>query len=63
MIFYLLNFSTHYKELQNHMVLQFRNSGSRGKVWFNGKINIKTREVISTNIGRIEGQQQQQDES
>jgi hypothetical protein len=45
------------------MVLQFRNSGSRGKVWFNGKINIKTREVISTNIGRIEGQQQQQDES
>jgi hypothetical protein len=54
-------FSTHYKELQNHMVLQFRNSGNRGKVWFNGKINIKTREVISTNIGRIE--EQQQDES
>jgi hypothetical protein len=54
-------FSTQYKELQNHMVLQFQNSGNRGKVWFNGKINIKTREVISTNIGRIE--EQVQDES
>ncbi len=52
-------FPIHYK-LQNHMALLFRKSGSGGKVWINGKIDIKTREVISKNFGR---RQQQQDES
>jgi hypothetical protein len=51
-------FPIYFKKLQKHMDLLFRKSGSDGRVWFNGKIDIKTREVISPNIGRI-GQQQQ----
>ncbi len=36
-------FPINYKELQNHMALLFRKSGSGGKVWINGKMDIKTR--------------------
>jgi hypothetical protein len=57
-------FPIYHKKLQNQMDLLFRKSGIDGKVWFNGKIDIKTGKVISKNFGRIEEQQQQQqDES
>ncbi len=54
----LFEFPIYYKKLQNQMALLFRKSGSDGKVWFNGKIDIKTGNVISKNFGRIEEQQQ-----
>ena len=50
-------FPMYYNEMQNHMDLLFRSRDNDGKVWFNVKIDIKT-EVISSNIGRIEEQQQ-----
>ncbi len=50
----LFEFPMHCNELQNHMDLLFRNSGSDGKVWFNGKIVIKTGKVISKNFGRMD---------
>jgi hypothetical protein len=48
----------HYNEMQNHMDLLFESRGNDGKVWFNVKIDIKKREVISKNFGRIYQQQQ-----
>jgi len=49
----LFEFSIHYKDLQNHMDLLFRNGGNDEEVWFNGKIDKKTEKVISSNFGRM----------
>ena len=44
-------FSVPYKDLQYHMALLFKKKGSSGKVWFSGKINKNTDDLISSKIG------------
>lgn len=53
-------FSIIYRELRYHLTPLYSKIGDHGKVWFCGKINKKTGLVISTNLGRISQQQQQQ---
>ena len=48
-------FSLPYKKLQNHMAL-FKKKGSSGKVWFSGKINKNTGDLISSKIGSLNQQ-------
>jgi hypothetical protein len=50
-------FFVSYRELQNH-VSSFQYKSNSGKVWFSGKINKNTGEVMSSNVGRIDDQQQ-----
>lgn len=51
-------FSMPSENIRKHMALRRQEIDDDGRVWFNGKIDKKTREVISPSIGRIEQQQQ-----
>jgi hypothetical protein len=50
-------FSMIYRELRNHLAPLHTKIGDGGKVWFSGKINKKTGEVVSSNLGRMNIQQ------
>jgi predicted secreted protein len=45
-------FPINYKDLQNYMTRSYSNAEDNIKVWFNGRVNLKTGEVISSNLGR-----------
>jgi hypothetical protein len=53
-------FSMLFRNIRNYMTPLHSRIGDNGEVWFNGKIDIKTGEVIYSNLGRME--QQYQDE-
>jgi hypothetical protein len=42
-----------YKDIQRYTQDLFQKTGGNGRVWFNGKINIKTGMAISSTLGRI----------
>jgi hypothetical protein len=48
-----------FRELRISLAEIFKKTGDCGKVWINGKINIKTREIISFNFGLFSQRQQQ----
>jgi len=46
-----------FRDIRNYMAPLHPKIGDQGKVWFSGKIDIRNRKVISSNLGRIIQQQ------
>ena len=50
-------FSMLFRELRYHLAPLHSKIGDQGKVWFSGKINKNTGIVVSSNLGRMNTQQ------
>jgi hypothetical protein len=50
-------FPINYKDLQNYLTISYSNAEDNIKVWLNGRVNLKTGEVISSNLGRLSSSQ------
>jgi len=50
-------YSKSYKEIRNYLTPLYSKIGDNGRIWFSGRINKNTGEVISHNFGRLNQQQ------
>jgi hypothetical protein len=50
-----LEFSVPFESLRQHMIASFNSNRSMNRVWFTGKFNHETGEVIDVQIGKITG--------
>jgi len=52
-------FSWSFKEVRNYLTPLYRTIGDNGRIWFGGRINKNTGQIISHHFGRLNQQQRQ----